>query len=131
MFIHFAFFLAMRRFFGFGLWSAVAATAGFLLVSLGIEQAARPLIGGSAGYLPGLLAIAGIAAALWWRHDASWQPLAGAFLIFFVSLSWRTVDGAVCGAFPLGTHFLWHVLNACVLYVLSRTLMVHAGKPQR
>ncbi len=38
--------------------------------------------------------------------------------IFLVSLAFRTVDVASCGSLPLGTHFLWHVLNAVVLYRL-------------
>jgi hypothetical protein len=28
------------------------------------------------------------------------------------------MDQAVCAAFPLGTHFIWHLLNAAVLLVL-------------
>jgi hypothetical protein len=27
----------------------------------------------------------------------------------------RTIDGAVCEAVPLGTHFLWHILNGIML----------------
>jgi hypothetical protein len=40
--------------------------------------------------------------------------------VFVISLAFRTVDRAVCGTFPLGTHFIWHLLNAVVLFVLLR-----------
>ena len=40
--------------------------------------------------------------------------------MFVVSLAFRTMDQAVCPAFPLGTHFIWHLLNAGVLYILLR-----------
>ena len=40
--------------------------------------------------------------------------------IFIVSLALRIVDLDICDAFPLGTHFLWHVLNAVLLYLLLR-----------
>jgi hypothetical protein len=44
-----------------------------------------------------------------------------------VSLALRSVDLAACDAFPLGTHFVWHVLNAAVLYVLLRTAIKEAA----
>jgi len=33
----------------------------------------------------------------------------------------RTLDLAACSVFPAGTHFIWHVCNATVLYVLLQT----------
>jgi hypothetical protein len=45
-----------------------------------------------------------------------------------VSLALRTADFAVCDAFPPGTHFIWHVLNATVLYVLLRTAIGETRK---
>ena len=39
----------------------------------------------------------------------------------------RTADLALCPAFPLGTHFAWHILNAVVLCVLLHTAM--AARP--
>ncbi len=50
-----------------------------------------------------------------------------AVMIFTVSLALRSVDLAACDAFPLGTHFVWHVLNAAVLYVLLRTAIKEAA----
>jgi len=49
------------------------------------------------------------------------RGILAAAAIFAVSLSFRTVDRMLCGAFPLGTHFVWHLLNAVVLYLLLRT----------
>jgi hypothetical protein len=42
--------------------------------------------------------------------------------IFSLSLVLRTVDAAICPAFPLGTHFIWHLLNGLVLYLGMRLL---------
>jgi hypothetical protein len=33
----------------------------------------------------------------------------------------------VCREFPLGTHFIWHLLNAILLYVLLRTAIKESG----
>jgi hypothetical protein len=41
-----------------------------------------------------------------------------AAILFVISLAFRTMDQAVCPGFPLGTHFIWHLLNATVLLVL-------------
>jgi len=46
--------------------------------------------------------------------------------VFVVSLTCRTVDGVVCPYFPLGTHFLWHVCNAFMLYLLLRGFLANA-----
>ena len=35
-----------------------------------------------------------------------------------IALTFRTVDLSVCSYIPMGTHFLWHLLNALVLYRL-------------
>jgi hypothetical protein len=81
---------------------------------------------GSIAYLPALGAMAIFAALLWPRRlrRQTANSLALAALVFAASLTLRTMDGEVCAAFPLGTHFLWHILNAFVLWLLLRTAML-------
>jgi hypothetical protein len=43
--------------------------------------------------------------------------------IFTASLIFRTMDREVCQWAPLGTHFIWHVLNAWLLYLLTSALI--------
>jgi len=43
------------------------------------------------------------------------RGLAIGAMVLVVSLVFRTVDTPMCGSFPLGTHFLWHILNALML----------------
>jgi len=40
--------------------------------------------------------------------------------VFFAAFAARSSDMPVCDSFPLGTHFLWHLLNATLLYLLVR-----------
>lgn len=35
--------------------------------------------------------------------------------ILAVSLTFRALDGPVCEVFPIGTHFMWHILNGVML----------------
>ncbi|MGU3362101.1 ceramidase domain-containing protein [Methylobacterium sp. M6A4_1b] len=134
LFIDAYFLLAMRRFFGLGLMAALAATLGFAAFNIGLEPALDGLTGrsmealtnGSIGYAPAILALAGVAAGLLASQGRPLGPvrreagraLLGVAALFAVSLAFRTLDRAVCPAWPLGTHALWHVLNAGVLHAL-------------
>lgn len=60
------------------------------------------------------------------RHPAA-SSFALASGVFTASLVFRTIDGAICAALPIGTHFLWHVCNAVVLYLLLAALIRGAG----
>jgi hypothetical protein len=81
------------------------------------------LANGSGSYLPALLGLIVFTAALASSRDrqlaAHWRAFAAAGVVFTLSLLARTVDITVCHRFPLGTHFVWHVLNAGVLFLLS------------
>ncbi|MEO1199837.1 MAG: ceramidase domain-containing protein [Pseudomonadota bacterium] len=55
------------------------------------------------------------------RLDATARRRAGramglAALFFIASLTARSLDMAVCEAIPFGIHFMWHLLNAFVLF---------------
>ncbi len=105
-----------------------------LLVSLGILLAfsafnyaeamivPRGALNGSHAYLPALAALVAVAWPMR-RHEAGrWLFAAAATLA--VSLTFRSIDMAVCDVLPLGTHFLWHSLNGLALYLLLRAAMV-------
>ena len=46
------------------------------------------------------------------------RALLTAGVLFAASIALRIADLPLCGAFPLGTHFLWHILNAAVIYAV-------------
>ncbi|WP_033291367.1 hypothetical protein [Amycolatopsis jejuensis] len=74
-------------------------------------------------YLPALVGLAGFAVALLVVRNPYWPHFAVAAAVFALSLALRSIDGVVCGDFPAGTHFLWHLLNAVVLYVVSAAMI--------
>jgi hypothetical protein len=121
--------LAMRRFLRLGALAAAAATAAFLAASFGLTSALAPLLPpgarGSAGYASFLVALAATAWLVRRRQGegraARGLALAGG--LFAVSLTLRSIDQAVCAALPTGTHFLWHLLNGAVLFILLRTAL--------
>lgn len=111
--------LALRRFLNLSL-----VGAGAIVIAYGAGAQTLPLmfspgaLNGSASYLPALVAMIAVALS---TGGATRRSLAWAAAIFTLSLTLRTIDRAACAEFPLGTHFLWHLLNAYVLYLLLRT----------
>jgi hypothetical protein len=75
------------------------------------------------GYVPALVALSAVAVLLRRRsHPAAGRLLLAAAVLLF-SMAMRTIDLDQCGALslsgrPLGSHFLWHLLNALVLHLL-------------
>jgi hypothetical protein len=118
--------LALARFLGFGPVATGLGTLAFFGFALSLSGLLAPALPqglrGSAGYGAFLLGLAGVAGVLWRRPGfAATARLIGlAGLIFALSLTFRTLDVPLCGIIPLGTHWLWHLLNATVLYLLLR-----------
>jgi hypothetical protein len=69
----------------------------------------------------GLLAMS---AWLAWHHAPAARALGLASVVFCISLTLRTVDLTLCARFPLGTHFLWHMLNGLLLWIVSREMLL-------
>jgi hypothetical protein len=97
-------------------WAWVAAPV-FLALTV-----VTALLGGGL-YLSALIGLGVFAAVLAFRRDAYWTHFAVAGAIFALSLSLRALDRDVCAYVPVGTHFLWHLLNGLVLYLVSRTMI--------
>jgi hypothetical protein len=83
---------------------------------------------GSLFYVPVLILLVAFGELHYRSHLAARRMLPAAAGLFLASLMLRTVDNAACSALPAGTHFLWHVLNAAVLYMLFVTLASGASQ---
>jgi hypothetical protein len=154
LFILAYFFLAMRRFFGLGLLAALLLTGAFQGATMAFAGWwAKVVVGpdgvdpvnGSAGYFPpavllvvvGGVMLAGAArargqfgsarSAASRARSATGRALLAAAAVFLVSLVLRSIDQRICAAFALGTHFLWHGLNAVVLMILLRAVILFPG----
>ena len=108
---------ANLRFWPWHFWGAVLGTALVVpyvaLAAAGFS--ALPFFDRSAVYWPIALLIALYGLALTKRAPRTGRGLLIGAGILTVSLVARSIDAAVCAAFPLGTHFLWHLLNALML----------------
>jgi hypothetical protein len=94
---------------------------------------ASECLNGSLVYLPALLAMAIVGGLLAERKRPA-PFILWAALIFAISVTFRSLDLALCSAYQLqgrniGTHFVWHLLNALALFLLLRASL-EAGARQ-
>ncbi|HXF55354.1 MAG TPA: ceramidase domain-containing protein [Hyphomicrobiaceae bacterium] len=127
---------ALVRFVGLPRLLGGVLVAAFMLV-LQAADAVRcsggPCLNGSLGYVPALIALGLVGVVLRWRGDAAAPALLWGALIFAISLTFRTVDRMVCpwtaitgGA--VGTHFVWHLMNALLLHMLVMAAIRHGQR---
>lgn len=76
---------------------------------------ALPFFEVSAFYWPVPLLILGYAAILRVRAPDTAAGLAIGAGILIASLTFRSLDQTLCDVVPIGTHFMWHVLNGIML----------------
>lgn len=121
--------LAFRRFLGLPVWLALAAAAVVAALTFLMPTGVHS----SMMYLPAILTMGGTAAYLTIRGHGSARWLTAATGVFLVSLTFRTIDNTalVCGPHHVGTHWLWHILNATTLYLLVRAVIENASESPR
>jgi hypothetical protein len=106
-------------------WAALSATVGFALVSYAFPRLFPPgALNGSTAYLPNLAGLIAMSAWLVWHRAPAARVFGLASAVFCISLALRTVDQELCPRFPLGTHYLWHLLNGLLLWIVSREMLL-------
>lgn len=99
------------------------STAGILLTYLVAALAGRQfpaVLNGALIYAPAVLTLIVLGVYHLGARRAEPYVVMAAALTFVLSLGCRTIDALVCPTLPVGTHFLWHLLNGAVLYLLMR-----------
>lgn len=122
-------------------WAVTLGLLGLFVLSLWQASVVRceggPCLNGSVAYFPAFVALLVVGGLLKLRSHLAGSSLIAAGLIFAVSLTFRSIDNSICQEtvlagvrdIPLGTHFLWHVLNATLLYLLLRASILYGGSP--
>jgi len=124
-------FAASRDFLEMTPWQAGIATAAFLPYAAATVPlwSMIPGLGSSAGYAPVPVLILAYAWLLRRRAPGTARGLAAGAGLLGLSLLFRTLDGPLCAVWPLGTHFLWHLLNAVMLGWMINVYVRHrAGR---
>lgn len=113
-------------------WGAAGIFLLYQGASVGLMRAVpADALNGSVPYLPLLVFLVGLWAWLARHRHPLRGTLAAAAGLFALSLGLRTADAAVCPWLPIGTHFLWHLLNGALIYLLVAGLIRYGrrGEP--
>lgn len=133
--------IALKRFMGWNWLGTLISVAVFFVVLQQAENIhcdGKPCFNGSIGYIPALIVLLLVGGMLWGMAHPAGKSLVAAGLIFAVSLFFRTIDRTICDAThvsalggPIGTHFLWHILNAVLLFILVRATIRYGSFTRR
>lgn len=110
-------FAANLHFWRWPIWAAALGTLAFIPYAAAMTPLFMrlPFFQISSFYWSVPVLILAYAALLWRRHPGTGQGLAIGAGILCASLVFRSLDGGICSHLPLGTHFMWHLLNAVML----------------
>lgn len=91
-------------------------------------------LNGSVGYLPALAALIVVGMVLAERRHKAAPYVLAATVIFAASILLRSLDMSYCQRVVIdgrsvGTHFMWHLLNALVLFLLMRASLETETRP--
>ncbi|TAE34745.1 MAG: hypothetical protein EAY65_01075 [Alphaproteobacteria bacterium] len=113
----------LRRLWGMR-WRNILIALALMLGSNIIFTALFPpdTLYGTIFYLPTYIILSGITALGYITHTPWAKPLLHTVFLWTCSLFMRTLDKPLCDILPYGTHFMWHMVNAWVLYRLLRIL---------
>lgn len=100
-------------------WAWLGIPGFALFGQLLIRPFPADALNGSMPYLPALAGMLLMWLFLLRQRQPGARLFSAAALVFLVSLLLRTGDQAWCSAFPLGTHWLWHCLNAVTLSLVT------------
>ena len=116
--------LYSREFIGLRPWKTAALIIVYLAAALTGRQYPE-VLNGSLIYAPAIVVILLLGVYHAARNLNERFGVLVAALAFVVSLLARTLDEAICPSFPLGTHFLWHLLNGLVVYLLMAAFLAN------
>jgi len=98
----------------------VVLLIGFIVLTKGLAQFPEDTLNGSIRYASAWISllVIGIYHAISFSEER--YALILATVCFTFSLMFRSLDIALCDNIPPGTHFLWHLLNGYVLYLVIK-----------
>lgn len=131
LFVFYYIVTALKKIIKLNSWQATIGIILFVsLILLMGRLIPRETLNGSSEYFPFVVALALFGGILQYKKQPAAKYFWSATGIFCLALFFRIIDMVFCPYFSLGTHFLWHILNAIVIYLLLRVLIL-AQKTER
>jgi hypothetical protein len=119
--------LTLTRLFAWSPLAAAIGLAAFVAVMLvGGTLVPRGLLPTGVYYLLPLVVLVIVAVLLSLRRSPAAPSYLAAAFVFAAAFAARELDGPLCGAIPIGTHFLWHLFAALLAFILIRAAILYA-----
>lgn len=128
LFINFYLVSALRRIVGLSYNGVAFWWFVYFAAAIGAQYVLpADTLNGTIMYIPTFITLVVLTFAVKARNAALGSVFMKALGVWALSLTFRTIDPEICQHFPYGTHFIWHALNAWVLWRLLTVLIRHAG----
>ena len=103
----------------------LAGAVALFLVAAYFGRQFPHLLNGSLIYAPAFVLL--LSLGIYHYRRAQNQPtlVLWASGVFLLSLFFRAIDQTTCAYTPVGTHFLWHLFNGLLVYLVARGLLVN------
>lgn len=119
LFIHVYLIATMRRLLRFSWVRIVFWWSTYVAATIAAQLTLPPdIFNGTIMYIPTYLTLMVLTRAVWLRDAVVGREFIAMLGVWTLSLTFRTIDMAACSSLAFGTHFLWHTLNAYMLYRL-------------
>ena len=106
-------------------YASAAMITGFVVIGAAVGRQFPEVLNRSLMYAAAALLLLFFGVSHFIKRKREPFLLLAAFGLFLCALTFRSIDMAVCADFPSGTHFLWHLLTALVLYLGFRSLALN------
>lgn len=124
LFMHLFLVSALRRLFLLPWVRVLGWWGGYVAITILAQRYLPPdVLHGTVMYLPTYGVMLLLTYGMYRRNAALGKLFAGITLVWTLSLIARTIDLEICSRFSMGTHFIWHTLNAWVLWRLLMLLI--------
>jgi hypothetical protein len=91
----------------------------------------RGALGGGITHVPAVVLLAAGGVVLWLKKIGLGRYLLAASVVYVSALTVRTFDLYLCPSFPIGVHWLWHLLTALTATILIYGIAVAPPDPAR
>jgi len=81
----------------------------------------KQILNGSLQYAPAIFFMIVYGISLYFKRRSLSKYVFLAILVFTLSLTFRSLDMYLCNSIAIGTHFIWHILNGIMLFLLLYT----------
>jgi len=122
-FIHFYFFSFLVRVANLKLFNIIVVYLAFSGTTHMLVSQFPNAMNDSIAYLSSIVAVIFMSFYMNIKRRAASIDLFIASIIGMTSLFFRSIDNYVCDQIPIGTHFIWHVFNAILIYLLMKQLV--------